>query len=95
MGFYEEKDMTRYTMILPKCHKNKIEELAKLHKISQGEVIETMLDCLDQNSLASAFDEKRALKVAKRQEGSELRKKLLSKISGLDSGQIEKLLANI
>lgn len=68
-GFYEEKGMVRYTMILPKAYKEKIEQIAKAFKITQGEVVEVLLDQSDINpsgAFDAAFVEKRASKATKK-----------------------------
>lgn len=61
-GFYEEKGMVRYTMILPKVHKDKIETVAKTYKITQGEVIEVLLDQMSVSLLGTHFEAKKESK---------------------------------
>jgi hypothetical protein len=60
--FYKDKGMTRYTLILPQAHKDKIEAIAKSHKISQGAVMEVLLDHMDLNALDQFFETKNKVK---------------------------------
>jgi hypothetical protein len=65
-GFYEEKGMVRYTMIIPKTSKEKLEEIAKSYKITQGEVVEVLIDQAESEgsaSLGAAFIAKKSSKV--------------------------------
>ncbi len=60
--FYAEKGMARYTMILGPAHKDKIENVAKTYGISQGNVIEVLLDQMDESLLGSYFEAKKTVK---------------------------------
>lgn len=61
-GFYEDKGMIRSTMIVPQQHKDKVVSVAKTFKITQGEVIEVLLDQMDVVSLRPHFEGKRKSK---------------------------------
>lgn len=89
----EEKTTDRYTVVLPVQYKEKITTLAKQHKISQGEVLEVLLDKMEPDMLGHHFDAKREAKVAHRAENSTVRKQLLTKIKNLPPEELAKLLA--
>lgn len=84
-GFYEEKGMARYTMILPREHKDKIAAVAKSFKISQGEVVEVLLEEMEVSMLRSRFEAKRN---AKRSNKSS-RREILEKMKGLTPEELK------
>lgn len=61
-GFYEQKGMVRHMIILPEAHKVKLKRIAKTYAITQGEVVEVMLDQINLDQMGSHFEAKRALK---------------------------------
>lgn len=89
--FYKEKDMTRYTLILPKPHKEKIEKLAKVYHISQGAVIEVLLDNMDDVALTKHFETRRQAKGTHK--GS--RRQIIEAMKNLTPDQLKALATNI
>lgn len=57
-GFYEAKGMARYTLIIGKEHKDKLDSFASKFGISQGNVVEVLLDQANQEVLAPFFNTK-------------------------------------
>lgn len=57
-GFYEAKGLSRYTMILAKKHKDKLAEIAEKYEMSQGNVIEVLLDTFSDNLSGATLREK-------------------------------------
>jgi hypothetical protein len=64
----------RFTIIVTKEHRVKLNKFAKSYKITQGEVVEVLLDYLERNEdlLRSHFEAKREVKVDGRGKKSEL-----------------------
>lgn len=57
-GYYESLGMSRYTLILGKQHKEKLGQLAKKYRITQGSVIEAFLDSADLAAMEPHFQAK-------------------------------------
>lgn len=74
-------------------HKAKIDSLAKTYKITQGEVIEVLLDRVSVTEKDDDFIAKREGKINSRSKHLETEKALLEKIKSLTPEQIAKLLA--
>lgn len=89
--FYKEKGITRYTLILPQLHKIKIETIAKTYKISQGAVIEVLLDNMDVEKLTSAFEAKNEDKGSRK--GS--KRQIIEKMKDLKPEQLAEIAAHI
>lgn len=75
-GFYEEKGYVRQMVILPKAHKDKMKKLAKVYGISQGAVVEVLLDKMNLNTLGPYFEEKHKSKSGGKTTKTELVKKM-------------------
>lgn len=54
-GFYEAKGMIRRTVILNKCYPETLAKLAEDYGITQGEVVEALLDYASENDLKETF----------------------------------------
>lgn len=75
-GFYEQKGLVRYTVIFSPVHREKLKQTAKQFGITQGEVVEVMLDQLDANAMAPHFQAKKTGKAEGRITKTELVKKM-------------------
>lgn len=75
-GFYEQKGMVRHTIILTEANKTKLKETAKTYKITQGDVVEVLLDQMDLNQIGPHFEVRHAGKDTGKTSKSELVKKL-------------------
>jgi hypothetical protein len=76
LGFYEAKGMVRRTIILSENHFKKLKDSAKQVRLTQGEVLEVLLDNADFDALAGQFQVKRQSKQGGRQVDSALVKKM-------------------
>jgi uncharacterized protein (DUF885 family) len=85
----------RFTVVSDKEHKAKLDVIAKQYKITQGEVIEVMLDNGDFDQLDPFLQAKRAAKVSGREKLSETKSKLLDKLKDLSPEALERLLAQV
>lgn len=88
-GFYEAKGMVRQTVILTEGHKERLKQLAKLHNVTQGEVIEVLLDYTDFEMFADKFKAKKAVK----SEGKLTKGDLLKKMTNLTPEQLAAIAA--
>lgn len=77
-GFYEQRGMVRHMIVLPEQSKAALKEIAKTHGITQGEVVEVLLNQMDSALLAQHFEAKRSSKVGIRTAKSDLANKLLN-----------------
>jgi ribosomal protein S15P/S13E len=96
VDYYKNKGLTRYTIILPLAHKERLDNLGKTYGLNQGEVLEVMLDQMDHTALKPHFEAKAAAKVDGRKgekEGS--KRALISKLKDLTPEQIAALTAQI
>jgi TusA-related sulfurtransferase len=57
--YYENRGISRQGILLSKDHADRLKEIAKLHKINTGEVIEVLLDNMEPAILISKFEAKR------------------------------------
>lgn len=71
-GFYEQRGYVRHTLILRPVYKEQIKSIAKLHKVTQGELVEALIDVMDIDKLANNLSQRRELAPSK----SDLMKKL-------------------
>lgn len=78
----------RFSISLPESHQARLGEIAKQYRITQGEVIETLLEFADHAALALRYQAVREEKVAARRP----KKDLLKQLNGLTSEQLERLL---
>jgi hypothetical protein len=93
--YYKGRGMTRYTLILPEVYKAKIETIAKQYKLTQGQVIEVMLDqMLDENEIAPFFIARAETKTDGRSKGTP-KKKILESMKDLSSEQLAIIEAQI
>lgn len=84
------EDTKRYTIVLSAAHQDKLAAVAKQFKISQGEVIEELLDhAAGLESMAERFTARREEKVA----GRTSKKELLGKLKSLPAEELAALLA--
>ena len=88
-----------YTIKTDAEHQRKLSSLAKDYKITQGEVIEVMLDNLDVETMSEAFKRRREDKVAIRAAAKSLTDKptiaLLKKLQSLTPEQQADLLRSV
>ena len=89
--FYVEKGMTRYTMILSKTHKEKIENVAKTYGITQGNVVEVLLDQMNVSLLGTHFETKRGAKSSR--QGA--KGAIVAKLKDMTPEQLKKVEAAI
>jgi len=64
--FYKEKGMSRYTLILSEAHREKLKKVAKTYNITQGEVVEVLLDQMNLGLLGGHLEAKRKSKTSDR-----------------------------
>jgi hypothetical protein len=91
-GYYEQKGYIRQMIILPEAQKNKLKQIAKTYAITQGEVIEVMLDQVDLTRKYDHFSAKRSEKLAGR---SSIRAALTRKMKDLTPEQLTAIEAII
>ena len=95
----EPKFKARFSIDLGVDHQKKLAEIAKSHKLNQGEVIEVMLDSLDISTLHEAFKARREEKLAARAAAKSISDKptrdLLVKLKELSPEERLKLLASL
>ena len=60
--FYKEKGKVRYTLILDEKAKDKLLNVAKTYRITQGEVLEVLLNQLNLGLMGQHFEAKRLAK---------------------------------
>lgn len=84
------KDIKRFTVVCDEQHQDALAVLAKRYKITQGEVIEVMLDHMNEEDFAAHFEARRNEKVAARKSKSAL----MERLSGLSAEQVQKLLSS-
>jgi len=86
----EEKGK-RYAIVVEQSVQNKLAELAKQHKISQGAVVEELMGLVNTDALAKALVARREHKVSNRSGKSAI----LKKLSKLSPEQLEALAAQM
>lgn len=91
-GFYEQRGMVRQTVIMTEAHKNKLKEVAKRYAITQGEVVEVLLDSADMDAMGQFLTERRNGKLAQRETKTDLSKRLKG-LSPEKRAAIEAILA--
>ena len=95
-AYYKQKGLIRHTVVFSEDCKKKVETLAKLHHVSQGDVIDVALEELFKIDAAPLLAVKRDNKVDGRKGGAKKADaELLKKIKQLDPKQLEALLANV
>lgn len=90
-GFYESKGYVRHMVILPVEYKERLKSIAKKYKVTQGEVVEEMLNIFDKTELPNVLEERRAAKTS----GRTTKTELLKRMKGLSQDQIEAIEAII
>lgn len=80
-------EISRYTIILPNDHQARLAVMAKTYKLSQGEILEGLIEHADMEKLGPIFAKMREDKVAGRQS----KKELLKRLSKLDPEQLKAL----
>ena len=92
---YKSRGLTRYTLILPETHKTAIETLAKRHKITQGQIIEVLLENMpDEEILAPFFRHKAETKTDGRSK-KHPKRELLKDMKDLTLEQLAQLAAQV
>lgn len=86
----EEKGK-RYAIIVEQVVQEKLAKIAKTHKISQGAVVETLMEHADMDKLDAAFKARREAKVA----GRTGKTAILKRLSKLTPEQLEALAAQL
>lgn len=90
-GFYEQRGYVRHTLILPVEYKERLKAIAKKYKLTQGEVVEEMINIFDQTSLPSILEARRTNKTS----GRTTKTELLKRMKGLSPEQIAAIEAII
>jgi hypothetical protein len=94
--FYKTKGLIRHMVILPKEYKEKLKQIAKHFRITQGEVVEVFLDLEVTEELGSLFAARRTAKDDAKPDGKSPRSELFKKMKDLTPEQlaaIEAILA--
>jgi len=86
----EEKGK-RYAIVVEQTVQEKLAKIAKTYKISQGAVVETLMDSADMSKLEEAFKARREAKVA----GRTGKTAILKRLSKLTPEQLEALAAQL
>ena len=96
--YKEQGGFSRYTLILPTQYKDKLHALSKEFKITQGEVLETMLDNVGAD-IKDKFVLRRVAKLETRKKNKPVKvspkKELMEKLKGMSEDQIAKLLQSV
>lgn len=87
----QEEGAARFTVILSKELKAKVEGFHDTYKISQGAVIEVLLENMDMNVLGKHFEARQHNKVSKR--GS--KRQIIEKMKGMTPDQLAAIEAHI
>jgi pantothenate kinase-related protein Tda10 len=88
-AFYKQKGLIRYIFVMRPEFKAKIDDLSKTYKITQGEVIETLLEQeTDSIRMRQAFRVKSEAKVRTRAKRSESTKQLINDVADLTPEQL-------
>jgi hypothetical protein len=85
-------EVSRYTLNMSAGHQLALAKLAKAHKLSQREILETLLDNVDVQKMGPIFEQMRESKVAEREQKKDLIKKL-SRLNADELRALEKLAA--
>lgn len=89
-------DKPYFSLAINKPAKNRLDALTEQHKLSQSEVIETLLAASEsvdlQESLAFFFANKKAAKDSERAARKEKKASLRSALSKIPDGELERLL---
>lgn len=88
-GFYEQKGMVRHMLILPETHKQKLKKIAGVYGLTQGEVVEVMLDQINLNMIGGHFEAKKTSKGA----GKSTKADLIKKMKALTPAQMKAIEA--
>ena len=85
-GFYEQQGKVRHMVILEKDSKTRLKDLSKRFNLTQGEVLDVMIEHgnIDELAAAGKFEEKKAGK----REGKVTKGELLKKMKDLTSEQL-------
>lgn len=92
-GFYEKKGMARYTLILTETHKTKLKGVATAYGISQGDVVEILLDQMNTNHLDPFLKAKRNSKIDGRSPGGLTQTAVIKKFKGATPEQLAAIAA--
>lgn len=87
-GFYEEKGMTRYGMVIPADTKEKLDSVAKTYGLSQGDVVQVLIEEMNAEALHDIFNAKRESKVDGRKTRTDFQRKLSKSVNKLTPEQI-------
>lgn len=68
--------MKNFTVRFGEDQQKRLAEVAKRYKITQGEVLEVLIDNLDEEGFANLFNEKRTEKVSKRKSKASIKEEL-------------------
>lgn len=83
-GFYEERGYVRHMVIIRPSYKDQIKSLSKRHRITQGEIIEALIDIADTEKLDQNLRLRKECKFTKGD--------LLKKIKGLSQEKISEIM---
>ncbi len=87
----ENAEKARYTVVIDEQLQRKLADIAKTYKISQGAVIEVLVEQADVTALHDAMSAKREEKVAGRQSRTAKHKDLIEMLGKMTPEQIEQL----
>lgn len=91
-GYYEQKGMVRQMFIMTEATKERLKQVAKRFSLTQGEVLEVLIDHIDEDALAPVLQEKRALKIADRDSAKAAIIKKIRKMSPKQLAVIEQIV---
>ncbi len=89
--FYEEKGLKRHMVIVKPETQAKLKELAKKHKVIQGEIIDVLIERVDIDQFADAFETIRSSKTRERTVSPKV--ELKKKITGATPEQLAQIEA--
>jgi hypothetical protein len=94
-AYYASKGQVRYTVLLSNAHRAKIDQLTETFKLSQGDIIEVLLDHVDEVALKSPFEAKKANKVDGRGKVTGVKGEILAELKDMTPEQLETLKKQI
>lgn len=89
--FYKDKDVSRYTIVMSDGHKEKLKKVAKTYGITQGDVVEVLLDQMNLGLLGGHLEAKRKVKTSDRVS----QRAVIEQLKGLTPEQLKAVEAAI
>lgn len=84
-NFYEGKDVNRHTVVISESYKKKLKAVAKNYHLTQGEVIEVLLDQMNLAQIGGHFEARRKQKEG----GRTTQKDVIDALKGLTPEQLK------